>query len=80
MQTKRLGEILRISGKEKGGIEPLPVMFLKKYHGLVDQTEKSKNRIKYVNTSNYRIVQKNELVTCYPIAEGLMGFQKKYKK
>ncbi|PHB39085.1 hypothetical protein COE86_04210 [Bacillus toyonensis] len=80
MQTKKLGEIFRISGKEKGGLEPLPVMSIKKYRGLVDRTEKSKNRIKYVNTSNYKIVYKNELVVGYPITEGLIGFQKKYKK
>ncbi|MDA2274046.1 hypothetical protein CBR59_17015 [Bacillus thuringiensis] len=80
MQTKRIGEILRISGKEKGGLERLPVMSLKKHHGLVDRAEKSKNQMKYVNTFNYRIVHKNELVTGNPMAEGLIGFQKKYKK
>ncbi|MDF2857476.1 MAG: putative Restriction modification system, type similar to hsdS [Neobacillus sp.] len=80
MQTKKIGEIFKASGQERAGTESFPVMSITMHYGLIDQTDKFKKRIASINTSNYKIVYKNELVVGFPIDEGVIGFQTKYKQ
>jgi len=47
--------------------------------GLVDQSAKFKKRVASKDISNYRVVYTNELVVGFPIDEGVLGFQTKYR-
>jgi len=80
MHTKVIGDIFQISGHERAGTESFPVMSITMHHGLIDQSDKFKKRVASVNTSNYKIVYRNELVVGFPIDEGVIGFQTKYEQ
>jgi type I restriction enzyme S subunit len=80
MQTKKIGEIFQIAGRDRADSESFPVMSITMHHGLIDQSDKFKKRIASTNTSNYKIVCKNELVVGFPIDEGVIGFQTKYSQ
>ncbi len=75
---KPLGEILEQSGRHRAGDQDLPVLSITMKHGLVDQADKFKKRVASLDTSNYRVAYKNELVVGFPIDEGVLGFQTKY--
>lgn len=77
--TKPLEDLLAPSGKQRAGNQDLPVLSITMKHGLVDQAEKFKKRVASNNTSKYRVAFKNELVVGFPIDEGVLGFQVKYK-
>jgi type I restriction enzyme S subunit len=76
--AKPLREILDQSGRHRAGDQDLPLLSITMRHGLVDQADKFKKRIASLDTSNYRIAYKNELVVGFPIDEGVLGFQIKY--
>lgn len=80
MQNKIIGDIFQVSGQERAGTESLPVMSITMHHGLIDQSDKFQKRVASINTSNYKIVYRNELVVGFPIDEGVIGFQTKYEK
>jgi len=73
-----LGNLLEPSGRDRAGNRDLPVLSITMKNGLVDQSEKFKKRIASLDTSNYRVAYKNELVVGFPIDEGVIGFQTKY--
>lgn len=73
-----LGSLLEPSGNNRAGKGEFPVLSITMNKGLVDQTDKFKKRIASQDTSNYRVVYKNELVVGFPIDEGVLGFQTKY--
>jgi len=77
--TKPLEDLLVPSGKQRAGNQDLPVLSITMKHGLVDQAEKFKKRVASNDTSKYRVAFKNELVVGFPIDEGVLGFQVKYK-
>lgn len=74
-----LGEILELSGKEKVKENKYPIMSITMHNGLIDQSDKFKKRIASDSIENYKIVFRDELVVGFPIDEGVLGFQKKYK-
>lgn len=76
--SKPLGEILEQSGYHRAGDREFPVLSITMKQGLVDQADKFKKRVASTDTSNYRVVYKNELVVGFPIDEGVLGFQTKY--
>lgn len=80
MQIKKMGDIFQLSGQKRAGSESFPVMSITMHHGLIDQSDKFKKRVASINTSNYKIVYKNELVVGFPIDEGVIGFQTKYEQ
>jgi type I restriction enzyme S subunit len=80
MQTKRIGDVLEVSGKTRAGNESFPILSITMNNGLIDQSDKFKKRIASKDTSNYKVVYKNELVVGFPIDEGVIDFQTKYKK
>lgn len=75
---KPLSEILDQSGRHRAGDQDLPVLSITMKHGLVDQADKFKKRVASLDTSNYRIAYKNELVVGFPIDEGVLGFQTRH--
>lgn len=75
---KPLSEIFDQSGHLRAGNRDFPVLSITMKYGLVDQADKFKKRIASLDTSNYRIAYKNELVVGFPIDEGVLGFQTKY--
>lgn len=75
---KPIGEILEQSGYHRASDREFPVLSITMKQGLVDQADKFKKRIASTDTSNYRVVYKNELVVGFPIDEGVLGFQTKY--
>ncbi|HEX7483694.1 MAG TPA: N-6 DNA methylase [Candidatus Saccharimonadales bacterium] len=72
------GDIFEISGKDRAGSSAYPVMSITMHDGLVDQSDRFKSAIASKDTSNYKVVHKNELVVGFPIDEGVLGFQTKY--
>jgi type I restriction enzyme S subunit len=80
IRTKKMGDIFQASGQDRAESGSFPVMSITMHHGLIDQSDKFKKRVASTNTSNYKIVYKNELVVGFPIDEGVIGFQTKYKQ
>lgn len=77
---KQFGEIFEISGKEKAGIQKLPILSVTMHQGLVEQSSRFKQRMASSNTHTYKVVRRNELVVGFPIDEGVMGFQDLHDK
>jgi type I restriction enzyme M protein len=75
----RLGDLLELSGKERAGDRSLPVMSITMKEGLIDQSQKFKKRIASEDTSDYKVVYRNELVVGFPIDEAVLGFQTRYE-
>lgn len=73
-----LGKLLEQSGSDRAGKRGYPVLSITMKQGLVDQADKFKKRVASQDTSNYRVVYKDELVVGFPIDEGVLGFQVKY--
>jgi type I restriction enzyme S subunit len=48
--------------------------------GLVDQADKFKKRVASLDTSQYKVVKKNQLVVGFPIDEGVLSFQNLYEE
>jgi type I restriction enzyme S subunit len=48
------------------------------HEGLVDQASKFKKRVASVDTTNYKLVRRNQLVVGFPIDEGVLSFQGKH--
>jgi type I restriction enzyme S subunit len=78
-QTESLGNLLAPAGSDRAGEEDLPVLSITMQDGLVDQSTKFKKRIASRDISTYRVVYTNELVVGFPIDEGVLGFQTKYR-
>jgi type I restriction enzyme S subunit len=78
-QTESLGNLLAPAGSDRAGEEDLPVLSITMQDGLVDQSTKFKKRIASRDISTYRVVYTDELVVGFPIDEGVLGFQTKYR-
>jgi type I restriction enzyme S subunit len=48
--------------------------------GLVDQADKFRKRVASLDTSQYKVVTKNQLVVGFPIDEGVLSFQDLYEE
>jgi type I restriction enzyme M protein len=76
----KLGDLIEPSGKDRVGDEQdTPVMSITMHDGLIDQRDKFKKRVASKDISKYRKVYKDEMVVGFPIDEGVLGFQTKYK-
>ncbi len=79
-EAVQLSELLEpASGDRIGGEANAPVMSVTMEHGLIDQSEKFRKRVASADISQYKKVYRNELVVGFPIDEGALGFQLKYK-
>lgn len=75
-----LGEIISLAKVQRAGQSALPILSMTMRNGLVDQTSKFKKRVASEDTSDYKIVEKGQLVVGFPIDEGVLSFQNLYPK
>lgn len=74
----KLGKIIKLANVKRAGKNDLPILSMTMRDGLVDQAEKFKKRIASADTSQYKIVARNQLVVGFPIDEGVLAFQRLY--
>ena len=55
-----------------------PILSMTMHGGLIDQADKFKKRVASADTSQYKIVRRNQLVVGFPIDEGVLSFQDLY--
>ncbi len=76
--NKELGQLITPTKLRRAGTEHYPILSMTMHNGLVDQKNKFKKRVASKDTSQYKIVKKNQLVVGFPIDEGVLSFQKLY--
>ncbi len=75
-----IGDLIELAKQKKvGDNKNIPIMSITMKDGLIDQMDKFNKRIASTNISKYKKVAMNELVIGFPIDEGVLGFQTKYK-
>lgn len=70
-----LGQIIAPAKPRRAGEKDFPVLSMTMRDGLVNQADKFKKRIASADTSQYKVVGKNQLVVGFPIDEGVLAFQ-----
>ena len=73
-----LGDLIVPATSQRAGESLYPILSMTMKNGLVDQGEKFKKRIASKNTSNYKVVERGQLVVGFPIDEGVLSFQQLY--
>lgn len=80
IQQTELGNIIKPAKTNKAGEGEFPILSMTMHSGLVDQAEKFKKRVASKDTSQYKIVEKGQLVVGFPIDEGVLSFQELYDR
>lgn len=82
MKTRylELGRIIKPASVRRAGNNEYPVLSMTMRDGLVNQADKFKKRIASVDTSPYKIVERDQLVVGFPIDEGVLAFQNLYEE
>lgn len=75
-----LGQLITPATLHRAGKGTFPVLPMTMRDGLVDQADKFKKRVASVDTSQYKVVRKNQLVVGFPIDEGVLSFQNLYEQ
>lgn len=70
-----LGEILAPAKVPRMGDNDYPILSITMHNGLVLQSERFKKRIASLDTSQYKVVGRNQLVVAFPIDEAVLDFQ-----
>lgn len=78
MRFIELGKIITPAKPRRAGEYDFPVLSMTMRDGLVDQADKFKKRIASADTSQYKVVERNQLVVGFPIDEGVLAFQNLY--
>ncbi len=78
MDHIELGRIIVPAQVRRAGDRDYPVLSMTMRNGLVDQADKFKKRIASADTSEYKVVQRDQLVVGFPIDEGVLAFQNLY--
>ena len=78
MKSIPLGQVIRRSNRRIAGNGEYPILSMTMHEGLVNQADKFKKRIASEDTSQYRVVSRNQLVVGFPIDEGVLSFQDLY--
>ena len=60
---------------ERAGNRDLPILSMTMHEGLIDQASKFKKRVASADTTEYKVVRRNQLVVGFPIDEGVLSFQ-----
>jgi type I restriction enzyme, S subunit len=76
--SRRLAELIAPAATQRAGPAQLPLLSMTMHHGLVDQSAKFKKRIASLDTSEYKVVKRGQLVVGFPIDEGVLDFQTAY--
>ena len=75
MKIVALGELLEPAQVKRAGSTELPVLSMTMHEGLVTQSDRFKKRIASLDTSEYKVVKRGQLVVGFPIDEGVLDFQ-----
>jgi type I restriction enzyme, S subunit len=78
MRHIELGQIITPAKPRRAGEINYPILSMTMRDGLVNQADKFKKRIASADTSQYKVVGKNQLVVGFPIDEGVLAFQNLY--
>ncbi len=73
-----LGELIAPASLRRAETNQFPILSMTMHGGLVDQGTKFKKRVASADTSQYKIVKRNQLVVGFPIDEGVLAFQNRY--
>lgn len=73
-----LGDLIQSATTKRAGPRLLPILSMTMHEGLVDQRAKFKKRVASSDTSDYKVVQRGQLVVGFPIDEGVLAFQQLY--
>ena len=73
-----LGRIITPARLRRAGDQDFPVLSMTMRDGLVDQSEKFNKRVASADTSQYKVVEREQLVVGFPIDEGVLAFQQLY--
>lgn len=75
-QAVELGSIISPAKTVRCGDRKYPVLSMTMHNGLVFQDEKFKKVIASKDTSDYKVVYRNQLVISFPIDEGVLAAQR----
>ena len=75
-KTVKLGTLISPAKNVRCGDKDYPVLSMTMHNGLVFQDEKFKKVIASKDTSNYKVVFRNQLVISFPIDEGVLAAQR----
>jgi type I restriction enzyme S subunit len=78
MKSLHLGEIIIPAAVQRAGGGDYPILSMTMHHGLIDQSKKFKKQIASKDQSDYKVVQRGQLVVGFPIDEGVLDFQNHY--
>jgi type I restriction enzyme, S subunit len=73
-----LGRLIRPAHLRRAEEDSYPILSMTMHDGLVDQGDKFKKRVASSDTSEYKVVKRNQLVVGFPIDEGVLSFQNLY--
>ena len=75
MNYVRLGDVITTAKTDRCGENSLPILSITKNDGIILQSEKFKKRIASVDTANYKVVHRGQLVQGIHIDEANFGIQ-----
>ncbi len=75
-QTVELGTLIAPAKTVRCGENAYPILSMTMHNGLVFQDEKFKKVIASKDTSDYKVVYRNQLVISFPIDEGVLAAQR----
>ena len=75
-RTVELGKLITQAKTVRCGNASYPVLSMTMHNGLVFQEEKFKKVIASKDTSDYKVVYRNQLVISFPIDEGVLATQR----
>src|ERR1017187_2894487 len=78
MRNIELGQIIMPAQLRRAGGDDYPVLSMTMRDGLVNQADKFTKRVASADTSQYKVVGRNQLVVGFPIDEGVLAFQRLY--
>ena len=72
----KLGQLIEAAKVGRAGTEAYPLLSMTMRQGLIPQGEKFKKRVAGADLSQYKVVQKDQLVVGFPIDEAVLAFQR----
>jgi len=76
VNVAKLGELIRPAKVQRAGSDSYPLLSMTMRHGLVPQGEKFKKRVAGADLSQYKVIERNQLVVGFPIDEAVLAFQR----
>lgn len=76
----QLDDLIKPSVVRRADKGTFPILSITMHEGLVNQADKFKKRVASSDTSQYKVVARNQLVVGFPIDEGVLSFQNLYEE